>query len=170
MTDKKIKTIYKPLFIWTLVVAILVIAMMTLNILSLSERVENYKDNYERSCGLNEEKICIPLGYDYETYSSDQRAIIVEEDEDYITCDTDRFEEARCVPEDYSLWATCEEGDVARCIDEDEDWTSCSSGEEARCVKEDRAGIVSELGRYTACSIGENAVCIDYDKESICRD
>jgi len=158
MTDKKTKTVYKPLFIWTLIVAIVVIIIMGVFIKVGLNDINFYKSNYEYSCDMGEKKICIEAGNHYEEYSDDERAIIVKEDEDYAICDTDRKEQAICVDEDASR-AECDGDERAVCVNDRYDWTECSFGEDAKCIKEDRSATISERGSVSYCNIGEYPLC-----------
>ena len=157
MTEKT-KTVYKPLFFWMLFISIVVIVVMGVFIKVGLNDIDYYESNYEYSCDIGEEKRCITAGNHYKEYSDGERVIIIQEDEDYAICDTDRKEKAICVDEDASR-AECDRDERAICVNDKYDWTECSSGEDAKCIKEDRAATISERGTVSYCNIGEFPTC-----------
>ena len=113
---------------WISIVAIVTIIILSLLLNSATADVKYYQnrisEDYEYKCNEGQKRVCI---------DEDKRAFEFGEDEDYVICDTDRKEVARCIDEDI-------QGIVTKY-----GWiTECPVGEEGICIDRDTEKIISK--------------------------
>jgi len=106
MKEEKVNPVYKTLFIWSVLISIIIIFCMIVTLRGASSSINNYEENYERSCDNGEHKVCVP-----------------EDSSLWHICD-ERYE-AKCIEEDKAgiissrgSISYCESDETPRCVDD----------------------------------------------------